>query len=91
MLKYIFIGLIILLTLWTVYIYYENDNQHNIEMDRIRRIEDRVKKVNKSVNYYRMNTKECLIPGLINPRQCYLESNKTCTWHVGAKRCNQID
>jgi len=90
MLKYIFIGFIVVLTIWTVYIYYEKGDQDAIELQRIKRIEAKIEKIHKLISYYRMNTQECKVVDLITPRQCYIGSNKTCVWHVGAKRCNQI-
>ena len=39
--KYVFIGFIGILTLWTMYIYYEMNSQDSIELQRIKRIEEK--------------------------------------------------
>ena len=44
MLKVIYIALIIIITIWTLYLYLENDQEYKNELKRISMIENRLRK-----------------------------------------------
>ena len=90
MLKVIYISLIIIISIWTLYLYLESDHEYQTELRRIGMIEDRHKKKRDFTNYHRLNTLPCNVTNLNNPRDCYIGSNYTCKWSEQADRCNQI-
>ena len=91
MLKVIYIALIIIVTIWTLYLYLENDEDYKNELKRISMIENRLRKKKDFVNYHRLNSIPCNIPNLNNPRECYLGSNYLCRWNEHSDRCNQLE
>ena len=70
MLKVIYIALIIIVTIWTLYLYLENDEDYKNELKRISMIENRLRKKKDFVNYHRLNSIPCNIHNLNNPRDC---------------------
>lgn len=90
MLKLIYIALVIIISLWTFYVFMEKDYDYQNEMRRIQYIETKNQKKKDYINYNRTNTTPCEIPGLFTPRDCYIDSEYTCKWNERADRCNQI-
>ena len=90
MLKIIYIVCIILITIWTIYIYIDQSRQHKNELNRIRLLEDNIKRRKDFINKNRFNSIPCPIQGLTNPRDCYINSGYTCRWSEVADRCNEI-
>ena len=91
MLKVIYISLIIIITIWTLYLYLESDQEYQKELRRISMLEGRHKKQKDIINYNRLNSLPCNITNLNNPRECYNGSNYECKWIEQANRCNQLD
>lgn len=91
MLKLIYIALVIIISLWTFYVFMEQDYDYQNELRRIQYIETRYQKKKDYINYNRMNTTPCEIPGLNTPRECYIESEYKCKWSEKAERCNQLN
>jgi len=90
MLEKIYYGLIIFISIYSLHSYIYRDSHHTDELQRIDLIENRINRKNKIINHYRLNTIPCHIANLINPRQCYEESKRECSWCVLAARCNKI-
>jgi len=90
MLKVIYISLIIIITIWTLYLYLESDQEYQTELKRIGILEDKNKKRKDFINYHRLNSMPCNISSLNNPRDCYIGSNYVCKWSEKSDRCNQI-
>ena len=90
MLKVIYVALIIIITIWSLYLYLESDQEYQNELKRIGMIEDKHKKRKDFINYHRLNSIPCSITNLNNPRDCYVGSNYVCRWSEQADRCNQI-
>lgn len=87
--KIIYIICIVVVTLWTIYMFVSDDQTHKLELDRISRMENRIRKRRDLINHNRFVTTPCNIPNLNNPRDCYLSSNYKCIWSEEAERCNQ--
>ena len=89
-LKVVYIGLIIIITLWTIYLYINHDQEYKNEIRRITMIESKTRRHKDILNNYRLNSIPCHIPNLENPRDCYMGSNYNCKWSEHADRCNQL-
>ena len=85
----IYIICIIVITLWTLYMFISDDQSHKIELERISIIENRLRKRKDLINHNRFATIPCSIPNLNTPRDCYISSNYSCIWSEEANRCNQ--
>jgi hypothetical protein len=91
MIYLIFILLVIILILWSIYLYLENDIFVENELKRINLLEEKIKKEKDSQEYFRRKTTPCNVINLENPRECFLGSNHRCKWSSQANRCNEID
>ena len=89
MIKLIYIILIVIITIWTLYLYLINDHYHKNELRRIEIIENKMRQKREFINSHRMNSIPCNIPNLNTPRDCYNNSNYNCKWKLEADRCNQ--
>lgn len=87
----IYLSLIIIITLWSLYLYLESDKDYKNELQRIQTIENNIRKKKEALNYYRVNSIPCNVPNLNDPRSCYMSSNYNCKWSELSDRCNQID
>lgn len=90
MIKLVYLILIAIVTIWTLYIYFINDQDHKNELKRIEIIENKNRQKKDFIDSHRNNTIPCNVPNLNTPRDCYNNSNYTCKWHIEANRCNQI-
>ena len=90
MLKLIYIGLIIIISLWTIYLYINLDQDYKNEIIRINNIENKQRKRREFINHHRLNSIPCIYSDLNNPRNCFIKSNFKCKWSELADRCNQI-
>ena len=88
-LKKIYIIGIIIITLAVLYLYINRKKEHNKELDRIKRIEERLEEKKNELNEIRSRTTACSVPNLDDPRSCYFESGYRCTWNEEAERCDQ--
>lgn len=86
---YLFILLII--TLWFIYIYLTNDTDYKNELARITKIEKENEQKKLEIENERSKTTACYVEGLDGPRKCYFDSNFTCKWNTKAERCDQIN
>ncbi len=85
--KIYFIGiLVITLTILFLYILQEKDNFK--EMDKIRRLEHKLDVNKRELSLIRSYTTPCPVFNLTNPRQCYIESGRKCSWNDKAQRCD---
>ena len=91
MIKYIYIGLIIIISIWSIYLYIDKDQDYKKEINRINIIEGRNRKRRDVINHHRLNSNPCTYNNLNNPRDCYLGSNYNCRWSELADRCNEIE
>lgn len=90
MLKLVYIGLIIIITIWTIYLYIDTDQDYKNEMIRINNIENKRRKRRDFINHHRLNSNPCQTSNLNSPRDCFLGSNYRCKWSELADRCNQL-
>jgi len=90
MLKLVYIGLIIIITIWTIYLYIDSDQDYKNEMIRINSIENKRRKRRDFINHHRLNSTPCQTSNLNSPRDCFLGSNYRCKWSELADRCNQL-
>jgi len=91
MMKLIYIGLIIIISIWTIYLYFDKDQDYRGEIMRINNIESHKRRRYSIINNHRLNSTPCYINNLNNPRDCYIRSNYNCKWNQRADRCNQIE
>jgi hypothetical protein len=89
--KKIAIVIIIFLALILLYIYVKSERDHRSELARIRDLERKRQLILRKRDNARNRTVECHVPGLDNPRDCYLKSNRECKWDNEAHRCNLVD
>ena len=90
MIKYIYIGLIVIITIWSIYLYIDKDMDYKNEISRINMMEARDRKRKEMTNHFRLNSTPCTYNNLNNPRDCYIGSNYNCKWSEKADRCNEI-
>jgi regulatory protein YycI of two-component signal transduction system YycFG len=90
MIQRIYIITLLVLTVFFVYLYFNDWNEHQKEFDRISNIEKNYEEEQKRINELRAKTTECSIKGLESPRICYVGSNYTCKWNTDTKRCEQL-
>lgn len=83
--------IVIFFSLILLYIYIKSEKENSAEMLRIRDLERKKQLAIKRRDLARDRTVECPIPGLENPRDCYLKSNRECKWDDDAKRCNFVE
>ncbi len=90
MFKYIYLSLIFIILIWTIYIIYDNQHKYNLELKRIKYIENIINNNKLKKELARTNSISCDTENLYNPKDCYIESNYTCKWSLEADRCNKI-
>lgn len=83
--------IVIFFALILLYIYIKSERENDAEMLRIRDIERKRRLALRKREYARSRTTECPIPGLDNPRDCYIKSDQECRWDEEAHRCNKYD
>ena len=91
MIYLIFLLFIMILFVWSIYLYLENDIFVENEMKRIDLLEDKIKKQVEKEEYYRKKSTPCKVDGLDNPRDCFIGSNHKCRWSNQANRCNLLE
>ena len=67
MIKTIYISIIVLVTIWTLYLYLENDQKYKNEMNRITYLEHKIRKKNDYIKHNRMSTIPCSVVNLETP------------------------
>ena len=87
----IYIGLFIIITIGTIYLYIDKDQEYRSEMRRIYEIEKRLRNKNDFIDYNRKTTTPCSVENLTTPRDCFIHSNYRCKWNEFANRCNKIE
>jgi len=82
-----------LLSIFAILIYYyiETYKYHNIELQRIQRIEAKIKMLKDEKFEEKLRTIPCLYENLTTPRDCYFHSKYKCKWNEKADRCNTIN
>ena len=83
-----FIGLIII-TLFMIAIYIMKERNHSKELEKIDRLEQKIRNEEAELERIRSRTTPCQIDNLCTPGSCYHGSNYKCTWNEEAKRCDQ--
>lgn len=91
MIYLIFLLFVLIVILWSIYLYLENDIYIENELKRIDLLEDRIKKEKEKEQYYRKKSTPCNVDDLDNPRDCFIESSHRCKWSNLANRCNQVE
>ena len=71
--------------------YIDQNQQHRTELNRIKILEDNIRKKREYINKNRFNSIPCPISGFENPRDCYINSGYTCRWSEASNRCNEIN
>lgn len=89
MLEYIYLSIIILVTLCIMYLYSLQVSEYNAEMKKIKMIEQKNEQKQKLLNYVRSLSTPCPVPNLTDPRSCYKNSNHHCSWNEVAERCDK--
>jgi hypothetical protein len=86
--KIYFIG-IILVSLWVLYLYITDEQEYKREMEKIEMLERKEAQRKRELEEIRTLTQPCPITGLDNPRRCFIESNRICSWNEMAERCDK--
>ena len=80
---FLFTSGIFIITIITILIFINGCSKHNSELEKIKYLEKKYKKIED----LKSKTVECDIPGLLNPRSCYFDSNNRCSWNDTTNRC----
>ena len=89
----ILIVLIILITLWSIFLYIDYDFFIKNELKRANIIEMKMKKEKDDLNYHRFHSIPCDINELndnISPKDCFELSGHRCRYDEKSKRCDKI-
>ena len=89
MLGYIYIIIIILVTLCIMYLYSLQVSDYNAEMNKIKIIEQKNEQRQKLLSQVRSLSIPSPISNLTDPRSCYKNSNSQCSWNEIAERCDK--
>ena len=100
-LKFIFIILFFINTIYHLYLYSKKKKDISVKIEKIKEIQKIAKIEKDKLEYHRKNTKKCDYPDIQiyddcnnpNPNiilDCYVKSNYNCVWDVVSKRCNKI-
>lgn len=84
-----YISLVIIITICVLYMYINQEYEHNLELEKIDRLEKKYALKRKELEIIRSRTTECPVPDLNNPRDCYFGSNYKCSWNESAVRCDK--
>ncbi len=82
--------LIVVITCITLYTMHVNEINHQVELDKINKLEKKYATEKKIQDELRKRTKSCPIEGLNTPRTCYFKSKYNCTWNDAIKRCDAL-
>jgi hypothetical protein len=85
----IYILTVLIITFFALYIYINQEYEHQQELDKIERLEVEYEAKRKLLEEIRAKTIACPISGLNTPRDCYFGSNYACSWNEKAVRCDK--
>jgi hypothetical protein len=89
MIEKLYIMGLIIISVWVLYLYITNEQDHRKELEKIEYLEKKRALKERELEMIRSQTKECPIAGLDSPRKCYFDSGYTCTWNDAANRCDK--
>lgn len=84
-------GIILIITLIILYLYHQQENNHQFQLAKIKALEHKYYVKNKRLDKLRGQTEECSVRNLNDPRTCYFGSNYACTWNEQIGRCDLIE
>lgn len=87
MLNIYIVGLVFV-TLIVLSMYIINQMDHLRELEKIRMLEEKMANHDLNLRKIRNRTTACPIKDLTTPRNCYFDSNFTCSWNEDADRCD---
>jgi hypothetical protein len=85
----IYISLVIIITIFVLYLYINQEYEHNLEMEKIERLERKYALKKRELDIIRSRTIECPVSDLNTPRDCYFVSKYKCSWNESAVRCDK--
>jgi len=71
--------------------YYFQEKDHQLELNKIKFIEDMNNKKMRDLEILRAKTTPCPLQNLDNPRECYFKSDYKCSWNTDTERCERRD
>lgn len=86
--KFYVIGIMII-SIAVVLLYIQYDKDYKMEMEKIEYLEREKEIRDRNIEHARSKTTPCPVLNLNTPRQCYINSNYTCTWNKAAERCDE--
>lgn len=89
MLKLIYITGIAFISLFIIYMYFVQQQEHKKEVEITELLEDKFQNRQRELRAMRSKTKPCHIKNLSSPKRCYYDSNYKCIWNEQAERCDQ--
>lgn len=85
-----YIILIVIIVFAISSVLYMQHTSHIRELNRIKMLESKYQRKEEMLQKLRMQTSECPVPNLRDPRSCYFGSNYTCKWNERIGRCDMI-
>ena len=79
---------LVVITMLVIYFYYIQESRHRYQLAKIKALEQKYEEKERQLESLRLESKECQIPNLTNPRACYFGSNYTCSWNDLIGRCD---
>lgn len=88
MLHEIYILSMLIITIVIIIYYYNQEIDHRAELEKIKNIEEKNKKLQQELEFIRSQTTACPVGEFKDPRSCYFDSGYICSWNDVAKRCD---
>jgi hypothetical protein len=80
---------IFVICIFYFYIYIRRYEDHKLELDKIKRIEEETILKEEELSALKTKTFPCET-NYTDPRSCYIDSGYSCTWNEEINRCDQI-
>ena len=80
---------VLTITIIFLVLYLNNEKKHTMELKKIELIEAQMKKKKDDLINKRLKTIPCPVSNLNQPRNCYFDSNYTCSWNNETERCEK--
>ncbi len=81
---------LVVITLLILYFYYIQESQHRYQLAKIKALEQKYEDKERQIEALKLESPECHIPNLTDPRACYFGSSYTCSWNDQIGRCDAI-
>jgi hypothetical protein len=81
---------LVIITILILYFYYIQESSHRYQLAKIKSLEQKYEFKERQLETLRVQTQQCPVPNLTDPRACYFGSSYTCSWNENIGRCDLI-